>query len=61
MPIISIGDYCINVTKHNRNNCYIGEFIGTSRFPTIYGDNVREIEETALEYIMDENNNKENK
>lgn len=54
MPIISIGDHCIEVTKHNRNNCYIGKFVGTSKFPTIYGDNMREIEETALEYIMEE-------
>lgn len=54
MPIIVIGDYSIKVTKHTRNNCYIGEFVGISKFPTIYGDNLREIKETAVEYIIEE-------
>lgn len=57
MPIITIGDYTIRVTKHNRNNCYVGEFVGTSKFPTIYGDNIKEIEETAEEYIKDGESN----
>ena len=60
MSIISIGDYCIEVIKHNRNNCYIGKFVGTSKFPTIYGDNIREIEETALEYIAEEDKENNN-
>ena len=55
MPIISIGNYSINVIKHNKNNCYIGEFIGTSKFPKIYGDSIKEVEEIAEEYIREEN------
>ena len=55
MPIISIGNYSINVIKHNKNNCYIGEFIGTSKFPKIYADSIKEVEEIAEEYIREEN------
>lgn len=57
MPImLSIGDYAMKVIFHNRNNCYIGQFVGTSKFPTVYGDNIREVEETAHEYVMEEKN-----
>lgn len=57
MPImLSIGDYAMKVIFHNRNHCYIGKFVGTSKFPTVYGDNIREVEETAYEYIMEEQN-----
>lgn len=58
MPImLSVGDYLVKVIRHNRNNCFIGEFVGTSKFPTIYGDNIREVEETAEEYAMEEHAN----
>ena len=58
MPImLNIGDYVMEVTFHNRNHCYIGEFVGTSKFPTIYGDSIHELEETAHEYIMEESSN----
>lgn len=57
MPItLSIGDYVMTVVFHNRNHCYIGKFVGTSKFPTVYGDNIREVEETANEYVMEEQN-----
>lgn len=57
MPItLSIGDYVMKVVFHNRNHCYIGEFVGTSKFPTVYGDNIREVEETAHEYVMEAQN-----
>ena len=36
--------------------CYIGKFVGTSKFPTVYGDNIREVEETANEYVMEAQN-----
>lgn len=57
MTMLTVGDYTVKVTRHNYKNCFIGEFVDTSKFPIIYGDTIREVEETAEEYVMEEHQN----
>lgn len=55
--IINVGDYKIRVTKNDRNNCLVGEFLSTNKFQKIYADSLKEIEEIAEELVKASNNN----
>lgn len=50
---VTIGEYTLQIDKHQNKNMYIGKFTSDSTFPELYGDSIKEILDQAEETIRE--------
>ena len=50
---VTIGDYKLNIEKHNEKNMYIGKFTSDNTLPELYGDSIKEILDQAENIIRE--------